>query len=84
MSTNPFLKAFVRYDASDRPVAGSLILRLRKPKIGKWREVQTHNILPTTTTTSSTSTTTSTSTSTSSTTTTSTTIAPTTTTTTTV
>lgn len=54
MSTNFRLKAYVRYDASDRPVAGSLIYRLNKPKVGKWREVQSRNIPSTTTTTTTT------------------------------
>ncbi len=34
------LKAFVRYDGSGRVVAGSLILRRNKPKVGKWTEIQ--------------------------------------------
>jgi hypothetical protein len=34
------LRAFVRYDGSGRVVAGSLILRRQKPKVGKWTEVQ--------------------------------------------
>ena len=34
------LKAFVRYDGSGRVVAGSLILRRKKPKVGKWTEIQ--------------------------------------------
>lgn len=34
------LKAFVRYDGSGRVVAGSLILRKNKPKVGKWTEIQ--------------------------------------------
>ena len=34
------LKAFVRYDGSGRVVAGSLILRRQKPKVGKWTQVQ--------------------------------------------
>jgi hypothetical protein len=34
------LKAFVRYDGSGRVVAGSLILRKQKPKVGKWTEIQ--------------------------------------------
>jgi hypothetical protein len=72
------LKAFVRYDGSGRVVAGSLILRKNKPKVGRWQEIPAYeccNYIPTpttTTTTSSTSTTTSTSTSTSTTTSTST------------
>lgn len=80
------LKAFVRYDGSGRVVAGSLILRKNKPKVGRWQEIPAYeccNYVPTTTTTTtasptttttstSTSTTTSTSTSTSTTTSTST------------
>ena len=78
------LKAYVRYDGSGRVVAGSLILRRQKPKVGNWKEVPAYECCaPTTTTTTSTSSTTTTSTSTSSTTTTTTTVAPTTTTTTT-
>jgi hypothetical protein len=34
------LKAFVRYDGSGRVVAGSLILRKQKPKVGKWQQIQ--------------------------------------------
>jgi hypothetical protein len=70
------LKAFVRYDGSGRVVAGSLILRKNKPKVGRWQEIPAYeccNYVPTTTTTttaSPTTTTTSTSTSTSTTTTT--------------
>lgn len=68
------LKGFVRYDGSGRVVAGSLILRRQKPKVGNWVEVPAYECCgPTTTTTTSTS----------STTTTTTTVAPTTTTTTT-
>lgn len=91
------LKAFVRYDGSGRVVAGSLILRKNKPKVGRWQEIPAYeccNYIPTTTTTTtasptttttstSTSTSTTTSTSTSTSTTTTTTVAPTTTTTTT-
>jgi hypothetical protein len=40
MSNKRDLKAFVRYDGSGRVVAGSLILRKQKPKVGKWTEVQ--------------------------------------------
>ena len=32
------LKAYVRFDGSGRIVAGSLILRKNKPKVGKWKE----------------------------------------------
>ncbi len=46
------LKAFVRYDGSGRVVAGSLILRRQKPKVGKWVEVPAYECCnPTTTTT---------------------------------
>lgn len=49
------LKAFVRYDGNGRVVAGSLILRKKKPKIGKWQEIQTYECCnPTTTTTTTT------------------------------
>ena len=34
------LKAFVRYDGSGRVVAGSLILRRNKPKVGNWQQIQ--------------------------------------------
>jgi hypothetical protein len=40
MTNKRDLKAFVRYDGSGRVVAGSLILRKQKPKVGKWTEVQ--------------------------------------------
>jgi len=33
------LKAFVRYDGSGRVVAGSLILRKNKPRVGRWQEI---------------------------------------------
>jgi len=46
------LKAFVRFDGSGRVVAGSLILRRRKPKVGKWQEIPAYECCnPTTTTT---------------------------------
>ena len=48
------LKAFVRYDGSGRVVAGSLVLRKNKPKVGRWKEIQAYeccNYVPTTTTT---------------------------------
>ena len=76
-NTNRPLKAYVRFDGTGRIVPSSLILRRKKPKVGKWVEIPAYEccnyIPPTTTTTSSTS----------STTTTTTTVAPTTTTTTT-
>ncbi len=55
------LKAYVRYDGSGRVVAGSLILRRQKPKVGNWVEVPAYECCnPTTTTTTSTSSTTTT------------------------
>jgi hypothetical protein len=46
------LKAFVRIDGSGRVVAGSLILRKSKPKVGKWHEIPAYECCnPTTTTT---------------------------------
>ena len=54
------LNAYVRYDATGRVVAGSLVLRRKKPKNGNWKELP-QNITyecctPTTSTTSSTTT----------------------------
>lgn len=53
MSTlNRNLKAFVRMDGQGRVVAGSLILRKSKPKVGRWQEVPAYECCnPTTTTT---------------------------------
>ena len=54
MSNKRDLKAFVRFDGSGRIVAGSLILRKNKPKVGKWHEIQAYeccNYIPTTSTT---------------------------------
>ena len=49
------LKAFVRFDGSGRIVAGSLILRKNKPKVGKWKEIPAYECCnPTTTTTTTT------------------------------
>jgi hypothetical protein len=76
-NNNRPLKAYVRFDGTGRIVPSSLILRRKKPKVGKWVEIPAYeccNYVPTTTTTTS---------STSSTTTTTTTATPTTTTTTT-
>lgn len=48
------LKAFVRIDGSGRVVAGSLILRKSKPKVGKWQEIPAYECcVPTTTSTTS-------------------------------
>jgi hypothetical protein len=62
INTRP-LKAFVRFDGSGRIVAGSLILRKNKPKVGKWKEISAYeccNFTTTTTTTSAPTTTTTT------------------------
>ena len=40
MATNKKLKAFARIDGTGRVVPGSLVLRERKPKTGKWKEVE--------------------------------------------
>jgi hypothetical protein len=48
------LKAFVRFDGSGRIVAGSLILRKNKPKVGKWKEIQAYECCNFTTTTTTT------------------------------
>jgi hypothetical protein len=51
INTRP-LKAFVRFDGSGRIVAGSLILRKNKPKVGKWKEIPAYECCnPTTSTT---------------------------------
>lgn len=36
------LKAFVRFDGSGRVVAGSLILRKKQPKVGRWQEISAY------------------------------------------
>lgn len=49
------LKGFVRYDGNGRVVAGSLVLRRQKPKVGNWKEVPAYECCaPTTTTTTTT------------------------------
>lgn len=46
------LKAYVRFDGSGRIVAGSLVLRRNKPKVGKWQEIPAYECCnPTTTST---------------------------------
>ena len=45
------LKAYVRYDGSGRVISGSLILRKKMPKVGKWQEVPAYECCNTTTTT---------------------------------
>ena len=55
MATNKRdLKAFVRFDGSGRIVPGSLILRRKKPKVGKWQEILTYECCNSTTTTTTT------------------------------
>jgi hypothetical protein len=49
------LKAYVRFDGSGRIVAGSLILRKNKPKVGKWKEIPAYECCNPTTTTTTTS-----------------------------
>ena len=61
INTRP-LKAFVRFDGSGRIVAGSLILRKNKPKVGKWKEIPAYECCNFTTTTTTTATPTTTST----------------------
>jgi hypothetical protein len=52
------LRAYVRFDGSGRVVAGSLILRRKKPKVGKWMEIQTYECCDDTTTSTTSSSTT--------------------------
>jgi hypothetical protein len=54
MANQRNLKAFVRYDGSGRVVAGSLILRKQKPKVGNWQEIQAYECCNFTTTTTTT------------------------------
>ena len=55
------LKAYVRFDGSGRIVPSSLILRRKKPKVGKWIEIPAYEFCnPTTSTTSTSSSTTTT------------------------
>jgi hypothetical protein len=48
------LKAFVRFDGTGRIVPSSLILRRKKPKVGKWYEIPAYECCNPTTTTSTT------------------------------
>lgn len=49
------LKGYVRIDGGGRIVAGSLILRKKMPKVGKWIEIPAYECCnPTTTTTTTT------------------------------
>lgn len=60
MADNINLRAFVRLDGNNRVVAGSLIMRKNKPKVGKWMEILPGLCCNTTTTTTTSSTTTTT------------------------
>lgn len=53
MATNRrLLKAYVRFDGTGKVVAGSLVLRQKMPKNGKWVEIPAYECCnPTTTTT---------------------------------
>lgn len=52
MASKQDLKGFVRIDGSGRIVAGSLVLRRKMPKVGKWIEIPAYECCnPTTTTT---------------------------------
>lgn len=56
---DPRLKAFQRLDAKNFPTS-QIVFRLRKPKVGKWRELNAESECCTTSTSSSTTTTTTT------------------------
>ena len=45
------LKAFVRFDGMGRVVSGSLLLRRKMPKVGKWIEITANQCCNTTTST---------------------------------
>lgn len=48
------LKAYVRFDGTGRIVPSSLILRRKKPKVGKWVEIPAYECCNETTTTTTT------------------------------
>lgn len=48
------LRAYVRIDGSGRVVAGSLVLRRKKPKVGKWMEIPAYECCNGTTTSTTT------------------------------
>lgn len=49
------LKAYIKYDGSGRAISGSLILRKKMPKVGRWEEIPAYKCCnPTTTTTTTT------------------------------
>ena len=50
------LKAFVRFDGTGRIVPSSLILRRKKPKVGKWVEISAYECCNPTTSTTTTAT----------------------------
>ena len=50
------LKAYVRFDGTGRIVPSSLILRRKKPKVGKWKEISAYECCNPTTTTTTTAT----------------------------
>lgn len=50
------LKAYVRFDGSGRVVPGSLVLRRKMPKVGKWQEIVGYECCNPTTTTTTTAT----------------------------
>lgn len=54
MSNKKDLKGFVRIDASGRIIPGSLILRKKMPKVGRWTEITAYECCGPTTTTSTT------------------------------
>ena len=60
MANSKDLKAYVRYDGSGRVVPGSLILRRKMPKVGKWVQIQAYECcdpnFPSTTTSTTTET----------------------------
>lgn len=56
MATDRKLRAFVRYDGSGRVIPGSLVLRKRKPKVGRWQEITTYECCDEVTTTTTTTT----------------------------
>ena len=49
------LKGFVRFDGQGRVIAGSLILRKKMPRVGRWQEITTYECCAPTTTTTTTS-----------------------------
>ena len=41
-SNKQYLRTFMRLDGNGKTIAGSLIQRKNKPKVGKWLEVRTY------------------------------------------